>query len=148
MEVNHFGIWFFADQIIADRMHQVGFTQPYSPVDKQWVIGKAGILSNLHGRSASKLIRLTHNETVERVIRLQRAPVHQLTVYYRIYSGHDFSPQPGRHYGLLAAAACVFSRRARHLGGRLLWGRGDGTMRVADLQMHSERLARLFFQKI
>ena len=127
-------------------MHQVGFTQPYSPVDKQRVIGKAGVLSNLHGsRSASKLIRLTHNETVERVIRLQRAPVHQLTVYNRIHSGSAFRRNPAD----IRSGGCRARRQpaGATLGGRLLWGRSDGTMRVADLQMHSERLARLFFQR-
>ena len=144
MEVNHFGIGFFADQIIADRMHQVGFTQPYSPIDKQRVIGKAGVFSNLHGCRTSKLIGLTHNETVERVIQLQRAAVHQLTVYNRIHSGSGFSLQPGGQSGPWAVAARIFSRRARRPGGRRLGGRSDGTMRIADLQMHLERLARLF----
>src|SRR5688572_27557062 len=52
-------------KLVADRLHQVGLAQAHAAVDKQRVIGNAGVLGDLHGGGPRQLVRLAGDEAVE-----------------------------------------------------------------------------------
>src|SRR5690606_3450606 len=62
-----------AQDRVADRVHQMRFAQAYAAVDEQRVVGRAGILADLHRRGARELVALPLDERLEREGRVQAA---------------------------------------------------------------------------
>ena len=74
------GVFIVLLHIVADGMHQMGFAKAHAAVDKQRVIGCAGVLR--HGLSGSmrKVVRGTDHKAVKGIFRIQRIDVDGLAV--------------------------------------------------------------------
>src|SRR5205823_9662039 len=70
-EVHHFPGFLFVPNILTDRLHQVGFAQSDSAIDKEWVIGASRRLRHGQARRMRDLIVRTDNEGLEGIARVQ-----------------------------------------------------------------------------
>ena len=57
--------------LVANRLHEVGFAHPHPTIEKQGVIGLGGTLGHRPGRSMGKLVARTAHEIVERVLGIE-----------------------------------------------------------------------------
>ena len=73
MHIGNARIWSTRHDHIADRMHEMGFTQADAAIDKQRVIGHTGIAAHLHGGSLGQLIALALDEIFEGVLAVESA---------------------------------------------------------------------------
>jgi glutamate-1-semialdehyde 2,1-aminomutase len=60
------------EQRVRDRRHQVGFAEPRTPVDEQWIVVVSRLGRDGAGRGLRELIRCADDERVERVPWVER----------------------------------------------------------------------------
>jgi len=65
VQVAHASAGMLREDMISDRMNQVGFSQSDAPIDKERVIGGPGMLGDLQRGGARELIGLSGDEAVE-----------------------------------------------------------------------------------
>src|SRR5690554_3628065 len=64
-QVRHLGLRVTTDNLVTDGVHQVGFTQAYTAIKEQRVIGAAGVLCHLHGGCTGQLVGFTFYKGIE-----------------------------------------------------------------------------------
>jgi len=62
MQINDFRVGVLLQQVIAHRMHQVGFPQAYSAIQEKRVVAMLGIVGHLPGSSTCQLVGLAFDE--------------------------------------------------------------------------------------
>ena len=68
LNVDNLGIWSFRQHLVADRLHQVGFTKPHAPEDEQGVVEGPRVVGNRQSGSGSQFVALALNEVIEGVL--------------------------------------------------------------------------------
>src|SRR5690554_490314 len=61
-QIRYLGLRITTDDLVADGVHQVGFTQTNTAVQEQRVIGTTGVLGYLHGGGTGQLVRFTFDK--------------------------------------------------------------------------------------
>ena len=90
--------------MVADRVQQVGFSEPGGPVDEQRVVGTRRALGDRHRGRVREAVRRADDELVERVARIQRA--------------WSASPRSASASATRRASSVASRRRARRSAGR------------------------------
>ena len=67
--------------LIANGMHQVGFTQAHTAIEKQRVVGTTGVFCHLHGGSPGQLVRFTLDKGIEGKGFVKKTLVFDITFY-------------------------------------------------------------------
>ena len=65
MQIHDSGSRILLQQMVTNRVHQVGLAQANAPIKEQRVIAMLGIVRNLPGSGAGKLVRLALDEVLE-----------------------------------------------------------------------------------
>jgi len=69
--ISHAGLGVPSLRQMSDRVHEVSFAEPHSPIDKQGVVGAPEVLRDLQCRRFCQLIAFAFDEGAETKIRIQ-----------------------------------------------------------------------------
>ncbi|EKE18257.1 MAG: hypothetical protein ACD_10C00066G0001 [uncultured bacterium] len=65
MHIAHDLLRRFGRDGVADGVNKVSFTQTGTAIDKQWVVGNAGIVGHLDGSSPGQVVGFADNQVIE-----------------------------------------------------------------------------------
>ena len=65
MDVKNLGVWVVSQQFVADSVHQVGFTQADTAIDKQRVVKLPQTAGHMHGSGTAHAVGGALNQGVK-----------------------------------------------------------------------------------
>ena len=138
IHVAHPQIWVKILGVVADRVQQVGLTQPRTAVDEQRIVDNAGLLRHRESACVRKAVGLTNHEGVEGVVWVQSGRAIPSRRVFRVFMRMHLLDLRYRR-GVRNESGCRVLARRRRTRNRscrsgLLRGGESGTLRLQSLQ--------------
>jgi hypothetical protein len=149
VQVQHAGVGLVAQQLVADRVHQVGLAEAHAAVDEQRVVHRAGRAGHVQGGGARHLVGAAGHQGVEGERGVEPVRVHRRRGVHgtrrgRLGAGRAAARRGGRHRRGIQRAIEHVAQALRRLGGGEAAGQaGARGHRLArgERQFEPDRLA-------